>query len=127
VRLSPNTDAQLGATVLAALQIRDAMRRDGATVAEADAALERTLRVAWPHAREWKHLCVACRDYGLVLAECPGDTTCGRPNPHERHSYGTACHCDKGRPFRAKAAPTDDDAVAVAAKSPNRRMARWGR
>ena len=118
------TEGVLSATITEALRLRDRMRADGATATELDAALEKTLRAAWPFAREWKVLCATCRDYGLDLHQCAGDATCGRTRPHLPHDYGEPCWCAAGKRFRAPMKTEDDFTQAGTVK---RRPSRFGR
>lgn len=116
-----SSDLHLAETISAALQIRDTMRGDGVPEAECAAALERTIRASWPFTREWHVLCARCEDTGLEMRQCSGDAMCGRRNLHPPHAYGTACWCEKGKPFRPKQAGSDDELVGVAkTKKPSR-------
>jgi len=121
----------LAACVMDALAMRDRLKADGLTGPALDAGLEGVLRDTWPkpdadlespqHAR-----CGTCRGYGLEMRTCPGDSRCGiTRKPHAPHEYGTPCWCDLGRRFREKQAPTDVDALALAAKQ--KKPSRWGR
>lgn len=99
----------LAQTFVAAMEIWDGMKAAGAPLAERVAALEKTLRVAWPFTREWKFLCAQCDDAGLVMGECPGDATCGRHKPHLPHEFGRPCWCSIGARFRDKPKPSPED------------------
>jgi hypothetical protein len=123
--VSPKTDTQLGAIFVAAMRIWDAQKVDGVPLTERILGLGQTLRAAWPQTREWKYVCDACADYGLVMATCPGDRTCGRERPHLAHDCGRPCWCEAGRVFRAKPTrPTAEDAIASAARVP-KKVGRW--
>lgn len=115
----------LAQTIREALEMRERMKADGATWEALDVAMERTVRAAWPKGREtaWMYLCPECRDYGLIMHDCPGDATCGRPKPHLAHDYGTPCWCDKGRRFKERPKSEQDFTQATKSKPPTR----WGR
>ena len=120
---------RLSGAVQEALAMRGQMKAAGATGADLDRGLEAVLRDAWPkpHGRTepWHDVCSNCRDYGLVMAQCQGDVTCGRPRVHGPHDYGVPCWCAKGTRFTKKA-PSESDAMDRAAK-PTRPMGRFGR
>lgn len=97
------------------MRLWDAMKADGVPREEREAALERTLRAAWPQTREWKYLCNLCSDIGLRMQACPGDATCGRLKAHLPHDFGRPCWCEHGARFKEKQ-HTEDDAIATAAK-----------
>jgi hypothetical protein len=100
----------------------DAQKRDGVSQAERVACMEKTLRVAWPQAREWKYLCKTCFDTGLIVKVCqPGDRCDGvsmrldtrhdHPGKYARlcqndpdgvviHDYGVPCFCSRGERFK---------------------------
>ena len=118
------TDSVIGQTIQALFREWDAQKAAGATVAERVANLERTVRAMWPFTREWHYLCARCSDYGLEMAECPGDATCGRTKAHLPHDYGTPCWCDAGRRFKPK---ERTEATAVEAAAKVRKPTRWGR
>lgn len=115
-------DGVLSATILEACRLRVAMKADGATEAELDAAMERTIRQCWPFTREWHFRCRECEDHGLQMRDCPGDSTCGRHKPHLAHDFGQPCWCAKGAAFTKKLHPqTDDDFTkATKVKQPTR-------
>lgn len=124
----------LAQTFTIAMRQWDTQKADGVTVFERLRGLEASLRAAWPQGRErpWQALCADCDDYGLVMARCPGDVTCG-PNPgtshprrpHMPHDFGSACHCPKGDRFREKPAPTPDDFTAAGKTTKLQRLGRW--
>lgn len=119
----------LGVCVMEALRMRDRMKADGVTGPALDRGLEGVLRDTWPkpdgRTEPWHDQCGNCRDYGLAMGTCPGDATCGFHKPHLAHEYGVACWCQKGQRFRDKQKPTEDDAMALAAKQ--KKPSRWGR
>ena len=118
------TEGTLAATIRVAILERTAQLAAGATRVEADANLEKTLRVSWPFRREWKYLCECCSDHGLDMQECPGDATCGRTFPHLPHESGTPCWCAAGARFK-RPVPSDD--VTQAGRATKRKVTRWGR
>jgi hypothetical protein len=127
---------RLARSVREAIAIRDQMNATGVTGPELDAGLELVLRDTWPapkgRTEPWHDICSSCRDYGLVMATCSGDATCG-PNTHTGrpriahgpHDFGVPCWCNRGLRFTKKA-PTDFDAVDRAAK-PKPQMQRFVR
>jgi hypothetical protein len=124
------TDLQLGAVFKEAMRIWDAQKAEGVSLPERLRGLEQTLRAAWPRGRQepWRFNCEQCEDRGLVMSTCPGvaEATCGRERPHLAHDFGRPCWCEGGARFRPKAKPTEDDAVASAAKvSKPQKVGRW--
>lgn len=119
----------LGTIVMDALKIRDGLKASGMTGDPLDRALESVLKEVWPKPKDrtdpWHDVCASCRDYGLEMHDCPGDATCGRRRIHATHEYGRPCWCSAGRRHQEKARPTEDDAMAIAAKP--RKMSRWAR
>lgn len=113
-------DLHLGKTFVAAMQLWDQQKADGVTREDRLICLERTLRAAWPQTREWKFLCQNCRDYGLVIAPCVGDASCGRAKTHLLHDYGTPCWCSAGQRFREKPKPSAEDFTAAGRSKPTR-------
>lgn len=115
----------LAQTFREAMVMWDHAKAAGADLKTRLQTLENTLRAAWPKHREaaWKTLCSRCDDYGLEMADCPGDATCGRAKRHQAHSYGKPCWCERGRQFRDKPKPSPEDFTA-AGKS---KMSRPGR
>lgn len=105
------SDTQLSKTIFEAMKVRSEMLTDGASQTEANAVLEEAVRKAWPTVREWKYLCSKCSDYGLEMRECPGDATCGRPNPHLPHEYGMPCTCSRGERYRPKSQASTDESL----------------
>jgi hypothetical protein len=142
------TEGGLAETLTEAIRLRERARNEGATEAELDATMERTLRAAWPQVREWKYLCSACQDTGLVTKLCRRGDRCNGTSsradtPHDppgkyqrlcameplsdyQHEYGTPCTCAKGHRFRQtpKGRPEDFTDQAGAAK---RKPTRFGR
>lgn len=106
------------------LPILDAMKADGVPFLERIKGLEAVIRQCWPFTREWHYLCGECSDYGLRMADCAGDATCGRKKPHLPHDFGTPCWCEQGRRFRVRER-TEESAVEAAAKV--RKPSRFGR
>ncbi len=127
----------LGTIVMDALKMRDQLKADGLAGPDLDKALEAVLRDSWPRPKDraepWHDKCLVCRDYGLEMLWCPGDSTCGSHpvtkaprKPHAAHEYGKPCFCEAGRRhLLEKAQPTMDDAMTMAAKP--KKMSRWGR
>ncbi len=95
----------LAQTFTEAMRIWEGQKADGVPKTTREADLEKTLRAAWPHGREWKYLCDTCRDVGLEMLDCPGDATCGRVKPHLPHEFGRPCWCAAGRRFRQTPKP----------------------
>ena len=122
------TEGHLAATILETIRLRDAQKAAGASQVELDANLEKTLRAAWPVTRAWHFWCERCSDYGLVIRECPGDSTCGRAKEgakvHPEHVYAEPCFCHRGARFQPRQ-PTETSAIEAAAKV--RKPTRWGR
>lgn len=103
-------EGALAATHRAALELWDRQKRDGLSLADRLRGLEKTLRLVWPKGREadWKSLCTNCRDYGLVMHDCPGDATCSRTKPHLPHEYGEPCWCQLGARFKVQTKRAQD-------------------
>lgn len=141
------TDSALAATMKEAFRLRERMKADGATTAELDAAMERTLRAALPQQRVWRYECEVCWDTGLEMHVCRAGERCNGvstridhpgapagsytrlcahdPNGPYEHDYGTPCLCRRGVRFRpARPAMVPDDEAA--ARTP-RKPARFGR
>lgn len=115
----------LADAVTECFRLMNQQKAAGVPKAEREQGLEALIRQVWPFTREWKYLCQACRDYGLQLAECPGDATCGRTKPHLPHEFGTPCWCSVGAKFKPKPKPSAEDFTA-AGKAPSK-MTRVGR
>ena len=100
------TPGVLAQTYAEAMRLWTAQKAEGLSVADRVSNLSLTLQAAWPRGREnaWQYLCKHCNDYGLSMAACPGDATCGKPKPHLAHEYGTPCWCPAGKRYRAKPA-----------------------
>lgn len=112
-KASANELGTLAQTFTAAMRIWDAQKAEGVSKAERLEGLEKTLRVAWPQAREWKYLCAECGDLGLVYYECGGGSECGRIKKHLPHTYGRPCFCAKGAKFAEKPKPQAEDFKAA--------------
>lgn len=123
-RTARSTEGRLAAAYREAMRIMDAQKADGVPFLERLKGLDGVIRQFWPFTREWQYLCLGCRDCGLVIAECSGDTACGRHIPHQPHSFGTPCWCDKGKPFRPKAKPSPEDFQSAGKSKPMSRMGR---
>lgn len=108
----------LGSIVKIVGDMRAEMRAAGADQPAIDAATERVVKANWPTEREWKYLCQTCRDYGLEMFECPGDSTCGRDQPHGPHDFGRPCWCSAGQKFRAKSRAETDWQEAAKVQKP---------
>lgn len=113
----------LAQTMRAAILERDKQRLAGATSDELARNLEQTVRAAWPFVREWKYLCQDCRDYGLMMRECPGDASCGRNSLHLVHEFGVPCWCSVGNRFKTRPKAEQDFTAATKAK---RQPSRFG-
>ena len=124
-RAAARTWGPLSTTVMETLRISEAQKADEMSQVEHDAGLEHTLRLVWPQTRAWKFLCVTCSDYGLVMAGCPGDDTCGRDKAHLPHEFGRPCGCSRGARHRETPKPTADDFTS--AGQSKSRMTRVGR
>lgn len=116
----------LAQTFVAAMDIWQAQTAEGLSVHQRVATLTKTLKLAWPQTREWKYLCDACDDYGLRIASCPGDATCGRMKEHGPHEFGTPCWCAAGKKFRPAPAPMPED-FTQAGKAKSKPLTRLGR
>lgn len=112
----------LAATYEAAMALFARQKAEGVSLAERLGGLEKTLRVAWPKGREneWKYPCAKCGDYGLEMAWCDGDATCGREKRHLRHEFGTPCWCPAGKRFKATQKQAADFTEATQTKQPTR-------
>jgi hypothetical protein len=117
----------LARTIQEALTVRTTMRHNGASELDIDRGFEQVIRDVWPFTREWKYLCAACQDCGLVITQCPGDDeTCGRQAGHLAHEFGKPCWCPAGGRFRkAPMSPIED--ADTAGKTKAKPMARFGR
>jgi hypothetical protein len=137
----------LAATLKEALRLRDLARAEGASPAELNATLERTLRAAWPQVREWKYLCSQCQDTGLITKLCRRGDRCNgvssrtdtwheRPGKYRRlcvtaplsnyqHEYGTPCTCAAGERFKLKPKSADD--FSQEAGTSRKKPTRFGR
>jgi hypothetical protein len=107
------SDPKLGSVVKEAMQLWDQLKANGASLAERQAGLENVIRAHWPRGREWHYLCASCDDVGLVMADCPGDATCGRTKAHGPHTFGTGCWCAKGEGYRRPPKPAPEDFAAA--------------
>lgn len=132
-REAKHVEGPLAKAFREAMAIWDAMKADGMSLSDRCKGLEAVLRQVWPFTREWHTLCPQCNDYGLQMAVCPGDATCGdnpathRPRrPHLAHDYGRPCYCELGRRFREAPKPGPDD-FTQAGKSKSRSFSRMGR
>ena len=115
------SEQTLGQVAVEAAKIWHQMRENGASIEQCTTSMEAVVRARWPFTREWKFLCSNCDDVGLVMGDCPGDATCGRPRQHLPHSFGTPCWCGLGNKFKDKqpAAP-EDFAQAGRTRKPTR-------
>jgi hypothetical protein len=96
------TEGKLAAAFREVMLLWDEQKKTGVPFVERMKGLREVLRAVWPQTREWHYLCEVCNDTGLVIQDCPGDSTCGRLKPHLAHEYGTLCRCPKGGRFREK-------------------------
>lgn len=130
-RLPSTTDRQMADTIMAAVDLRQRLKADGATGAELEAGLEAVVRESWPKFRPepWHYLCANCSDSGLELRICPDGTACGLANgrPHEHpHTYGVPCFCERGAWFRVRRTQTDPIAAAAKTATP-KQLTRFGK
>jgi len=104
---------------MAAVREREELLAKGGDRPAIDQAFEEVIRDVWPKGREepWHDICAPCGDYGLVLAQCSGDASCGRKPGHGPHEYGMPCWCPAGKRFRAKPDQSPEDGLAAAAKT----------
>lgn len=107
--MASRSDGVLAQVFQLAMEQWDREKAAGVSKADRVAHLTMTLRASWPFTREWKFVCTACEDRGLVMADCVGDATCGRTKPHLPHDYGTPCWCPTGARFRDKPKPSVED------------------
>jgi len=121
------TDGRLAQVFQEAMKLWDTLRTNGATFEERAAGLELVLRKHWPFTREWKYLCAGCDDTGLVMEQCPGDSSCGRPRAHGPHAFGQACWCSLGARFRDVARPGPEDFAQAGKAKPRGGFKRLGR
>lgn len=104
-----STDSVLVATFKQAMVIWDAQKAEGVPISARIANLSASLKHAWPITREWHYVCKSCDDYGLVIEDCPGDASCGRPKAHLPHDNGRPCWCPAGNKFKGKVKPEPHD------------------
>lgn len=109
--------SELATTIRLAMKLWAQQQADGVSWEDRVAGLERTLLAAWPQTRVWVYLCALCDDYGFIFKQCVGQEACGRRQPHGPHSFGIACSCEKGRPFRPAAPQPEDFTKAGRARS----------
>jgi hypothetical protein len=143
--MKPPTDRVLADTIDEAIRLRLAMKAEGATPAELDAAMEKTLRAAWPFTRTWIYRCGHCQDTGLVMAVCRRGSRCDGVStrtdyPHQRigkyrrlcaihpdsdteHTSGAPCFCTLGARFQLPTPPSADEFTGAGTKP----MTRIGR
>lgn len=134
-------------TVQEAIRIRNVARAAGESETEIIAALERSIREAWPKGREWHYLCDRCNDYGAIHhvcragQRCPGISTrtdgpkespgkyqriCAKhPESEYQHDYITPCSCPAGDRFRPAVRSAAND-VEQAAKTPKKSFKKFG-
>lgn len=144
----PIGEGVLAATLKEALRLRDLARAEGATQAELDTMMEKTLRSAWPQVREWKYLCSLCDDTGLITKLCRRGARCNGissrsdtwrdppgkyqracavdPLSDERHDYGVPCTCSRGTRFKEKPKAGPEDFSHEAGRSTGK-PSRFGR
>jgi hypothetical protein len=118
------TDYQLGKTIVEALRLRDLMRAEGATKADLDAAMLKTVKAAWPTVTEEDDRRCACGDTGAVIHTCPGHRRCpvSQHPRHGPHTYLTPCSCSEGTRFIPPARTVGE--VEVKARRGMRRLGR---
>lgn len=108
----------LAATFVEAMRLWDRQKEEGVSLDARLQGLEKTLRAAWPQRREWKYLCAACNDHGLIISVVDEGEGYGA------YDVGRPCHCAKGDRFRT---PTRVDADAFQQAGKTRKMTRVGR
>ena len=117
--VAPASDQSLGQIIGIICDIREELRRQGASQAAIDQATENVVRDRWPFTREWKYLCPLCDDTGLRVsfesARIYGET---------RVWVGRPCSCSRGERFRDRPKASDD--FTQAGKAPAK-PTRWGR
>lgn len=117
--VAPASDESLGRIIAVICEIREELRRQGASPQALAQATENVVRDTWPFTREWKYLCPICDDTGLKLSleatrvygELP--VWIGRP-----------CSCSRGERFRDR--PKAEQDFTAAGKTP-RQPTRFGR
>lgn len=115
----------LGQLVRDLSEMRAELRELGSDDQAIRLATERLVRQRWPFAREWKFVCQRCDDYGLEMACCPGDRTCGRDKAHLPHEFGVPCWCSAGAKFQKRALnPEADFQQAGKVQKPMKRFGR---
>ncbi len=119
-RKAAKDEGRLSASFREAMLLWDQQKASGVPLADRLKGLDGLLRQVWPFTREWKFLCEQCNDYGLIMADCPGDATCGRSRPHLPHDYGRPCWCAKGRAFQPKPQRNPDDFTQAGRSKPTR-------
>ena len=126
MKKNPKAESVLAETIRVAIGFWDAMKAEGATLAQRTASLEKTLRLCWPFSREWHYTCEKCGDYGLEMSTCDGGerATCGRRKPHLEHEFGRPCWCAAGARFRQPERRAED---FTQAGKVTRKPTRWGR
>lgn len=113
----------MATTIMAAVDIRQRLKADGASGHELEGGLEAIVRETWPKPTSgrtdpWHYNCDACADSGLELHICRDGKSCGMAHGKRHaapHEYGTPCWCERGHRFKARQR-TQEDAVAVAAR-----------
>lgn len=129
-RQAANDDGHLHALGKETFRLWDRMRDAGQSFQERCQFLEGVLRQILRFGREWKYLCQQCDDYGLIIADCGGDSACGRHRAHLPHVFGTPCTCAKGRAFEQPSKdvhPEDFTAAGRTAKPKSRQFRGFGR
>lgn len=121
----------LAKTFIEAMRIWDAQKADGVSKADRVAALEKSLRLAWPERQEFKPegWCPKCENTGVQypVGECPGDATCGRTRAHLPHEFRTPCWCALGSRFKDKPKSADDFTGAGTVRKQPKTWSRGGR
>jgi hypothetical protein len=119
-RQASGTERQMADAIMAAVDVRQRLKADGATGGELENGLALVVKESWPKHRPepWRYLCATCLDSGLELRICHDGQACGLANgkPHEHpHEYGVPCFCSLGRRFKTRER-SPEDAVSAAAK-----------
>jgi len=98
----------------------DTMKAEGLSLTERQRHLRKALAAAWPKLHDWRYTCDRCHDFGLIMLDCPGDSTCGRKKPHLAHEYGVPCHCPVGAKYVAREKAAEDYTTAAKVRQPTR-------
>lgn len=119
------SERMLAATFREAMKVYEAMRKDGSDHKTCAAALETSLRAAFPTPpwEEWPEQfrqprCHRCDGYGLVLRDVVNRLGC-------RVTEGTPCTCWKGDRYKNQPKPEADFTEAGKATAKPKGFSRW--